>query len=192
MSCEGIPEVGGPAEYRRSRLVVVVAWLTLAYGLYSLVKLPGAIGTSLTRPPISVSVSGESAKLVTFGLSWHHFLYVGWTICAVQYLGLVAAGYALLRTQRRLLEIALVLLIPSVIRDLLTVSGSIALATGQVHIDPSVFLDRPGSPRAVDLYHRVLPWVMGVAVVASLLYALYFLWLWREWKRMAATRGRCP
>ncbi len=173
-----------PAEgRRRPRLVVVVAWLTLTYGLYCLVSLSRAISAGLTEPP--VSISGHSA-LITFGLSWRHFLCVARAISATRSVGLVAAGYALLRTQRRLLGVALALLIPSVVSDLLFVPGSAALVTGRVRFDPSSFLNRPLPPQAVDLYQRVLPWVIGVVVVTSLLNILYFLWLWREWKRMAS------
>ena len=174
MSAEGVEGGGGQVGYRQSSFAIVAAWLTLADGAYRLLHLPFAIMADLAgQGPSPIVLPGFP-------------LYAGWAIGLLHGVGLLAAGYGLLRIRSRVLGAGLVLLVPALVGRLLRIPGLVMLATGRVSIDLSAFSHHPPSPHTLDALHSVMPWANGAVIALYLLSAVYFLWLAREWVRMRA------
>jgi hypothetical protein len=162
---------------RRTRTVLGI--LSLAYGVFSAVSL----ALSGRPRPIweVVSVEGPLAWLVGPSLPW---VALGNFGGAVGFVGLFAAGVGLLRTRARSVRIGLLALTLALVLSALFVPGEIALLSGLASLRlPG---DQPAPP-SVARVARELEIAMGsLGLAATVVLALYVLWVRREWLRMVA------
>jgi len=154
--------------------------LSLGYGLYLLLRFPLALHTSLSQPPLTLD--GPLSWLVTFGLPWHFWHVIPRLIRAGWAAGLSVAGFGLLLTKPRALRAGLVVLAPFLLASLLLLPGKIAVMAGHVVI---VHPQRIG--QQTELPDEVLRWSVAILLGFRLLDAVYFLWSWRELRRMSQT-----
>lgn len=164
----------------RFRARRIVGLLSLGYGLYLLLRFPLALHTSLSQPPLTLD--GPLSWLVTFGLPWHvghvlhRFIGAGWAV------GLTVAGFGLLLTKPRALRAGLVVLAPLLLARISLVPGEIAVMAGHV------FVAHPtGMEQLTRLPDEMLPWAVAILLGFTLLEVAYFLWSWRELRRMSQT-----
>lgn len=156
----------------------VLGILSLAYGLYSLSQFPGWVQGRLSQP--LASSHGDSGWLFTFGLPPTPWLVITTMVHAGRVAGLCLAGIGLLLTRPRVLLGGLFALAPFTVLLALLLPANVALLAGQsgwASVPPDL------SP---DLARQALVIHGAAAILATMLWALCFLWAGREMRRMSA------
>jgi hypothetical protein len=129
---------------------------------------------------------GEMAWLLTFGLPPEATRYLAVLASADWAVGLGVIGVGLLVAGRHLVRIGLVAFAPSVVLRMMLIPGYIAIAAGRM-------VSEFPAPGARAGQHGVVrpdtPWPGIAALAGAAINIAYFLFVWRELRRMGPGRG---